>query len=299
MGFFFDRGSDLQPVLSRERGKVLRPSCHRSPEPPRCAFVRVQALPWRCCSLGGDLDEEAGLADVAEICGEEKSGEEAPNGIEKKGVLDISPRDGLPGKDGAHAFEDRGAWKGHGGGLKPRWKDGDGVEDGGEGLDEEGNGPSEALGGLAVAHDEGGGNHAEGPAEEDEISQERQEAESEAGKVEGVCQPGDNGEDDEGDDDAQDADDAGASHALAHLDPVPGNTCSARFGVIAPEGLTAAGAVLVAETEHSRAQVDEVQIRRGSCLPQYGGPSVDSPCWCHGARRRRRVDDRTSLRVDE
>ena len=218
MGFFFDRGSDLQPVLSRERGKVLRPSCHRSPEPPRSAFVWLQALPWRCCSLGGDLDEEAGLADVAEICGEEKSGEEAPDGIEKEGVVDISPRERLAGEDGAHAFEDGGARKGHGGGLEPGGKDGDGVEDGGEGLDEEGDGPGEALGGLAVAHDEGGGDHAEGPAEEDEISEKRQEADAEAGKVEGVCQPGDNGEDDEGDDDAQDADDAGGGDILEGAD---------------------------------------------------------------------------------
>ena len=47
-------------------------------------------------------------------------------------------------------------------------------------------------------------------------------------------------------------------HALAQLDPVPRHTGRAFFGVVTPQRLTGAGAIVVAESQHSRAEVDKM-----------------------------------------
>ena len=51
-------------------------------------------------------------------------------------------------------------------------------------------------------------------------------------------------------------------------DPVPGDARSERFVVVAPEGLPGAGAVVVAEIEHARAEVGQMKLRRTTGLPQ-------------------------------
>jgi hypothetical protein len=53
--------------------------------------------------------------------------------------------------------------------------------------------------------------------------------------------------------------------AIVNLDPVPGDACRSRF---APEGLTAAWRLVVAERQHLRAKMSEMQSGRFAGLPQ-------------------------------
>lgn len=51
-------------------------------------------------------------------------------------------------------------------------------------------------------------------------------------------------------------------------DPVPGNAGGLRFTFVAPQSLAGAWVGVVAEVQHSGAQVRQVQLRRTTGLPQ-------------------------------
>ncbi len=70
-------------------------------------------------------------------------------------------------------------------------------------------------------------------------------------------------------------------HALLDLHPIPGDSGRQFSRWRAPQSLTAAAAVRVAERQHARSHVNQVQIGRGTGLPQYGRPSVHNPCGRH------------------
>ena len=84
-------------------------------------------------------------------------------------------------------------------------------------------------------------------------------------------------------------------HTLLEFDPVPRHPCRAVFTGVAPERLAAAMARLVAESQHARAEVDKMKMRRRTRLPQYRRPRIHNPCRCHAGGQRRRVDDVSSV----
>ena len=57
-------------------------------------------------------------------------------------------------------------------------------------------------------------------------------------------------------------------HALLQLDPVPCDAGGSLFAGLAPEGLAAAQAGVVAKTQHPSAEVGQMQLRRAAGLPQ-------------------------------
>lgn len=61
---------------------------------------------------------------------------------------------------------------------------------------------------------------------------------------------------------------AHGNHALLQLDPIPGDAGGALVGFVAPQGLAAAKASVVAEVKDVRAEVRQLQLGRATGLPQ-------------------------------